>query len=172
MLQLFRRLNRTVVFTLAGIAALCGPALSSVALAQTGDATISAPYTREMALPGKMGGFTIINPGRIARPVCARKLAELMQSREGARRLPDEVYDLYGEVRIPWNPNRLIYESVHYTFSTEAGVVVTMSCTLSSNKAVTFSVEGYARGNATLADVRPVIDGHFRYFGNQLEFHD
>jgi|GEM_PF-6153311 len=172
MWQLFKRLDRTVVFTLAGIATLCAPAMWSGALAQTGDGTISAPYTREMALPGKMGNLTIINPGRIARPVCARKLAELMQSREGAGRLPDEVYDLYGEVSIAWNPNRLNYESVHYTFSTEGGVVVTMSCTLSSNKAVTFSVEGYARGNATLADVRPVIDGHFRYFGSQLEFHD
>jgi hypothetical protein len=145
---------------------------STAALAQTGDGTISSPYTREMPLPGKMGSFSIINPGKIARPVCARNLHQIMQSAEGKKRLPDRVYDTYGTVSVNRNPNRLNFETVHYMFGEENGVVLTMSCTLDANKAVSFSVEAYGRETSTLDDIRAVVDGHFRYFGAQLSFRD
>jgi hypothetical protein len=158
---------------LAAVTALhCAFASAAAAQSQSGDGTISAPYTREMALPESQTRFNIINPGRFARPVCARTLDRLMGTTEGSARLPDEVYTLYGDVPMAPNPNRLNFQSVHYTFGAVDGVVLTMSCNVDSDKAVRFAVEAYGRDGAAFEDIRSVVDGHFTYFGNQLQVHD
>lgn len=82
------------LLAIASITALAAIAAPGIARTQpTGAISVEeCTYVRSMVLDGNQARLRITNPGRIARPVCASTLKDLMETRGGSSRLPDEIY--------------------------------------------------------------------------------
>ncbi|MEO0871706.1 MAG: hypothetical protein AAFY19_07055, partial [Pseudomonadota bacterium] len=92
--------------------------------------------------------------------------------RAGTARLPGEAEPFYFDVDVRWNPNNLTYQSAYYLFAPADGYALSLSCKLDDQLNVTFNVEGVATDGALSDEAKASVNGHFRYFGNQLDFHD